>query len=255
MNNPLWDAHARLVIAHRGNRVAAPENTLPALEQAESLGADALEFDVRTTRDGIPVLMHDATLDRTTNGHGPLSAFSLAELRTLDAGRAVTQPMNAQIPALEQVLDRFGRLPLVIEIKDVGAIAPTVALIRRFGLTDRVVIGSSETRVMNQLYATGLHACASMRDALRLLPYAVSGRTPPPQPYRVLSITPRFRAIPIPVVRLAGAARRAGVTTHVWTVNEPSLATRFWRGGVNGIITDDPGAMIRARAQYFGGSA
>jgi glycerophosphoryl diester phosphodiesterase len=251
--NPLLDTGARLVIAHRGNRIAKPENTIPALADAEQIGADALEFDVRATRDAVPVLMHDAELDRTTNGHGRVDAYTFAELRSIDAsGSRAGRADAVGIPTLELVLDQFRRLPLVIEIKDVRAIEPTVALIGRFDAGSQVVIGSAESAVMNRLYATGLHACASMRDALRLLPFAFSGRTPPPQPFRVLSVTPRFHVVPIPVRRLAAAAKRCGVTTHVWTVNDPSEAVRLWRGGVAGIITDDPGEMIRARAQLLG---
>jgi len=257
MTNPLLDMDARLVIAHRGNRVAAPENTVAALAEAEQLGADALEFDVRTTRDDVPVLMHDPTIDRTTTGSGDLDAHSLAELQELDASRVRprTDLPRIVVPTLEEVLDRFRRLPLVIEIKDVRAIEPTTRLIRKLGIEGHVAIGSSEPRVMNSLYATGLSACASMRDAVRVLPHALFGGTPSAPPYRVLSVTPRYWGIPVPVLRLAAAARRAGLATHVWTVNSPSMARQFWSGGVAGIITDDPGAMLRERAQSFGDGA
>jgi glycerophosphoryl diester phosphodiesterase len=254
MNNPLLDLAARLVIAHRGNRVAAPENTMPALEEAEQLGADALEFDVRTTRDGVPVLMHDATVDRTTTGHGRLDGYALGELQALDAAR--TRPAHSRnrvaVPTLEQVLDRFRSLPMVIEIKDARAIEPATRLVRSLNLERRVIIGSSEVAVMNRLYATGLDACASMHDALRLIPYALFGGIPPKPRFRVLSVTPSHRGIPIPVLRLAAAARRVQVPTQVWTVNDAAQARRLWAGGVAGIITDDPGAMLRARAQPFG---
>ena len=74
--NPLLHLNGRLVIAHRGNRVAAPENTLEALRQAVAMNVDAIEFDVRMTRDGVPVLMHDATVDRTTDGRGLLNTLT-----------------------------------------------------------------------------------------------------------------------------------------------------------------------------------
>src|SRR5881397_2525073 len=83
--NLLVDPNARLVIAHRGNRVRAPENTLLAFRQAVEIGADAIEFDVRLTRDGVPVVIHDADLDRTTNGHGLVESYTFDELRTLNA--------------------------------------------------------------------------------------------------------------------------------------------------------------------------
>jgi len=253
MANPLLDLSARLVIAHRGNRVAAPENTMLALTEAEQLGADALEFDVRSTRDGIPVLMHDPTVDRTTNGSGRVDAHTLSELQALDASRA--RPRSGQrtiVPTLEQVLDRFRHLPLVIEIKDVRSLDAATRLVHAFGLDGRVVLGSAETEVMTRLYATDLDACASMHDALLLIPFALFGGTPRRPRYRVLSVTPNHRGIPIPVLRLTAAARRVGVPTQVWTVNEPARARRYWLGGVAGIITDDPAAMIRERRQSFG---
>jgi glycerophosphoryl diester phosphodiesterase len=257
MANPLLDLGARLVIAHRGNRVGAPENTIAALAQAEQLGADALEFDVRTSRDGVPVLMHDATLGRTTSGHGRVDAFTFSDLRTLEASRNVATDATDRvlIPSLEQVLDRFRALPLVIELKDLRAIEPSVQMIRRFNAQDRVVIGSAEPIVMNHLYRTGLDACASMRDAMRMLPAALTGRTPSRPAFRVLSVTPRYRGVLIPVRHLAAAARKVGVATHVWTVNDPKLARRLWTAGICGIITDDPAAILRARAQAFGHGA
>ena len=82
--NPLLDPDARLVIAHRGSSAEAPENTLLAFEAAVRRGADAVELDVRLTADGAPVVIHDATLDRTTDRSGPVAALTLAELRAVD---------------------------------------------------------------------------------------------------------------------------------------------------------------------------
>jgi glycerophosphoryl diester phosphodiesterase len=233
----LLDANAQLVIAHRGNRAHAPENTIDALQQAVDMGVDAIEFDVRVTRDGIPVLMHDPDVDRTTNGRGLVESFSFAEIRKLG------------VPALEEVMDRFRELPLVIEVKEGSGVDATVRMLDRFAARDRVLLGSPVTTVADELQRLGLRTCASMRDATRLIPIAIAGFTPARPPYDVLSITPRFRGLPIPVLRMAAAARKVGVATHVWTVNDPATAQRLWAGGISGIVTDDPQAMIRARAQ------
>lgn len=251
MTNPLVDPNARIVIAHRGNRVRAPENTIFALRQAVDLGADALEFDVRVTRDGVAVLMHDPDLDRTTNGHGLLESFSFAELRTLDAGARATHTAGARlkIPSLEEVLDAFRGTPLVIEVKELGAVEATEQLVRRFGAQDRVVIGSADTTVSERFYRTGLRTCASMRDAVRLIPIALLGLTPAKPSYHVLSVARWFRGVPIPVVRMALAARKVGIATQVWTVNDPVEARTLWQRGVAGIVTDDPAAMLRARGK------
>lgn len=250
-SNPLFDPQARLVIAHRGNPVAVAENTLESLIQAQELGADALEFDVRLTRDGVPVLMHDPDVDRTTGGQGRVDRFSFEELGQLDAGaRAplrVGQPLR--VPSLEEALDRIRKVPLVVEVKEIAAADATEGLIRRFGAQERVVIGSSDALVMDRFYRSGLRTCASMTDATWLIPIALAGLTPGSLAYDVLSISPTFRGLPVPVVRMAQAARRAGVPTHVWTVNDPAQAQALWKGGVAGVVTDDTAAMLRARAR------
>lgn len=247
--NPLLDPDTRLVVAHRGNRVRVAENTLESLVDAVELGADALEFDVRVTRDGVPVLMHDPTVDRTTSGRGAVSDYTLAELRELDAGRSFPGAGVLRVPTLEEVLDRLRATPLVIEIKEVAAIAPAEALIRRFDLGNRVLLGSVSQYVSTRLYRSGLRTCASFADATRLIPRALIGLSAAPSRYDVLSITTRYRGVPIPVLRMARAARKAGIATQVWTVNDPAMARALWAGGVAGIVTDDPAAILRARSQ------
>ena len=215
-----------------------------------TLGADALEFDVRVTRDGVPVVIHDPDVDRTTDGHGLVGSFSFAEVRELDASAKSphTTGTRMRVPSLEEVLDRFRDTPLVIEVKELAAIDVTERMIRRFGAQNRVLIGSAETLVMERFYHSGLASCASMRDARRLIPIALAGLKPAKPRYQVLSITRRFRGFPIPVLRLAAAARKVGVATQVWTVNDPGVARWLWRGGVSGIVTDDPAAILSARA-------
>jgi glycerophosphoryl diester phosphodiesterase len=88
-----------------------------------------------------------------------------------------------------------------------------------------------------------------MRDAIRLIPRALAGLRPATPRYDVLSVTQRFRGIPIPVMRMAEAARKIGIATQVWTVNDPMAAQRLWNGGVAGVVTDDPAAMLRVRPQ------
>jgi glycerophosphoryl diester phosphodiesterase len=245
----LCDPNRRIVIAHRGNRVAAPENTIESLSQAVDLGADALEFDVRVTRDGIPVIMHDVDLDRTTSGHGRVAAYDFTDIRTLDAG--ARSPLSGgrrhAIPSLEEVLDRFPDIPCVIEVKEMGAAVATEQLVRRFRAEGRVLIGSAEDDVMEHFYRSGLRTCASRRDASLLIPLAMAGVTPPKPRYDVLSVTPSYHGFPLPVLRMSAAVRKAGVATQVWTVNDPSKASALWAGGIAGIVTDDPSALLRVR--------
>lgn len=247
--NPLLDLGRRIVVAHRGNRAHAPENTLEALRQAESLGADALEFDVRMSRDGVAMVIHDATVNRTTDGRGLVAAHTREELQRLNA--AVRFPGSGvhRIPLLEEALDAHREIPIVIEVKELAAADATMALVRRFGAEQRVVIGSARGDVMRRCYGSGIACCASPGDASSLLMRGLLGRGPVAPSYQVVSVPPWHYGFPIPVVVLAAAARRAGIPTQVWTVNDPRTATRFWRAGVSAIITDDPAAMLRVRPQ------
>lgn len=250
-SNPLLDPRARLVVAHRGNRVAVPENTIESLQAAVELGVDAIEFDVRMTRDAVPVVIHDATLDRTTNGSGAVNARALSELDALDAGAKFTgaQGRRHAIPTLESVLDRFRDVPLVIEVKEFAAAEATERLVRKFGAVGRVLIGSAENRVMEWFYRTGLPTCASMLDAALLIPFALVGIAPLLPRFDVLSVTQRYSGFPIPIKAMARSSLRASIPTHVWTVNDPAEARDYWAAGVSGIVTDDPAAMLRARPQ------
>jgi len=108
-----------LVIAHRGDSTRFPENTLPAFESAVALGADMVELDVTLSADGHPVVIHDATLDRTTNGSGPVGHHTLQDLQALDAGSWKGQSFRGiTIPTLPEVFDRIGgKIAINIEIK------------------------------------------------------------------------------------------------------------------------------------------
>lgn len=248
--NPFVGLGRRLVIGHRGNSVAVAENTMESLQSAVDAGVDALEFDVRVTRDGVPVVIHDHTLDRTTSATGRVDTLSAAELEGVDAAaRAPTRGKGQlRIPLLEQVLDRFRDIPLIIEVKEFAAADVTERMIRKFGIQNRVLIGSAENDVSERFYRSGLATCASMKDAALLLPFALAGFSPSRQAFNVLSIPPVYRGLPIPVERMSAAVARLGVPTHVWTVNDPATAQRYWQAGVTGIVSDDPVAMLRARA-------
>lgn len=248
--NPFVGRGTRLVIGHRGNSVAVAENTIESLQSAVDAGVDAVEFDVRVTRDGVPVVIHDHTLDRTTSAVGRVDALTAAELEGVDAAaRAPTRGKGQlRIPRLEQVLDRFREIPLIIEVKELAAAEVTERLIRKFGIQDRVLIGSVENDVSERFYRSGLATCASMKDAALLLPFALTGLPAARPAFDVLSIPPVYRGVPVPIERMTTAVARHGVPTHVWTVNDPATALRYWQAGVTGIVTDDPVAMLRTRA-------
>ena len=155
--NPLLDPDARLVIAHRGSSSEAPENTLPAFEAAVRRGADAIELDVRLTADGAPVVIHDATLDRTTDRTGPVAALTLAELRAVDAGwhftpdQGRTNPCrgsDVRIPTLGEVLWAFPRLSILVEIKEPSAQEAVRRVLVQEDATARCVVASEHREAL-----------------------------------------------------------------------------------------------------------
>src|SRR5207253_2624786 len=139
---------------------------------------------------------------------------------------------SAQIPTLEEVFDKLRQTPLVIEVKERGAVDATVAMVRKFGAAERVIVGSGVSGVVERFRDQGFRTCASTTDALRLIPIAMLGGAAPRSNYAVLSLTPRYAGVPIPVLRMTAAAKRAGIPTQVWTINDPNEARRFWAGGV-----------------------
>jgi glycerophosphoryl diester phosphodiesterase len=258
VSNPLIDPHARLVIAHRGNGVDAPENTLEAFTQAVTLGADAIELDVRLTRDGVPVVLHDPSLYRTTGERDLVADLSLAQLRHADAGATfskdagLTFPYRARgltVPTLAAALEEYPRIPLLIEVKIPDAVDATWRALEAAGATTRAVVGSLIHEAVAPFRVRSIPTGASFDEVLRLLPRAWWPGGPDRLPYQTLCIPRWYNGLPIPVVALARTAAPAGVVAHVWTVNSPRVAKRLWRAGIQGIVTDDPRTMLQARSE------
>ena len=258
--NPLTALDARPVIAHRGNSAHAPENTFASYDQAIELGVDALEFDVRLTRDGVPVVIHDPTLDRTTNGRGPVASRTAAELRGLDAGARFTPdtgrtfPFRGRgliVPTLEEMIARYTRVPFLIEVKVPEAVEATRALLEATGAVARTLVDSTVHGAVAPFRGRTLATGASLDDVVRLLAGSLVARPPKSLPYEALCIPRWYNGIPVPVAFLARAARRLGTVTHVWTINSPLVARSLWSAGVQGIITDDPGPMLELRRRMI----
>lgn len=248
------------MIAHRGNRAHAPENTLESLRQGIATGADALEFDLHLSRDGVPVVIHDPTLDRTTDQQGPVRDRTAAELSRVDAGARFTpdggktypyRGLGIGVPTLEEALAAHGHLPMVIEMKTLEVALPALRVLDRAGVADRVLVGSFIDAALIPFTRSGYAVCGAPTALARLYLPALLGASPRNIAFDSMCI-PRFhRGLPIPVRQYARAMRALGRTVHVWTVNDPGIACRLWDRGVSGIITDDPAAILAAR----GGSA
>jgi len=254
----LLDPDARPVIGHRGNRAHSPEDTLESMREAVALGVDALEFDVHVTRDGIPVVHHDPTLDRTTSGRGALAAFSLAELSAFDAGHHFTndggrtfpwRDRDVRIPTLDAVLAEFPTLPLIVELKTPAATLAARAIIARHAAERRVIVAGFDAASVRPLAGGPIALGACTADLIRMLPAALLGRHGPEAPFVAACIPPTHNGVPVPIGAFARLMRRRGGVVHVWSVYVADDARRYWALGVQGIISDDPAVILAARGR------
>lgn len=253
----LLDPNARPVVGHRGNRAHAPENTIPSLLEAVALGVDAVEFDLHVTRDGVLVLLHDPTLDRTTDAAGPVAARTLADLRTVDAGARFTtdrgrtfpwRGRGAGIPTFDEAVEALPRdLPIIIELKTPAAALPLRDAIARHGLARRVIVAGFDPASTRPLRHAGFALGASTPDVAGLLIPSLLRRPIAAPLFQAMCIPPVYNGIPVPLGSLVRSTKPHGVVTHIWTVNDPAYALKLWRLGVNGIISDDPGLILAVR--------
>jgi glycerophosphoryl diester phosphodiesterase len=255
VTSPLLDPAARLVIGHRGACAHAPENTLRSFDLAVANGVDALELDVHLSADGRVVVIHDGTLDRTTDARGAVASLPFDRIRTADAGARFTRDgmvfpfrsREVRVPAMEEVLERYPETPLLIEVKTAAAAGPLRRVLERFGAAPRCVIGAFDRAALDPFRAPPWHICASQAEVQRFL---VSVLLPVPlrrAGYEVLSIPPSWNGIPFPLEAIARTARRHGMAVHIWTVDDPLKARSLWRRGLNGVITNDPESILAAR--------
>lgn len=236
-----------LVMAHRGAKDVAPENTLAAFEAARELGADAIELDVTRCASGEIIVLHDDTVDRTTDGAGRADAMPLEALRTLDAGSWFDARFAGErVPLLEEVLEQMGhRLRLNIEIKgrslsSDGIEAEVATMLRRHGLLQETIISSFNPAALWRMrraapeLGRGLLYAGDMPLPLRRAwgRYLVA-----PQ-----ALHPHHSMVDAAYVAWA---RRKGYRVNVWTVNEPADIQRMAALGVDAIITDHVGETRR----------
>lgn len=257
--NPLLNLDARLVIGHRGNAAHAPENTLESFDQAIALGVDALELDVHLSRDGVPVVIHDPSLLRTADRRETVATMTAADLERADVGATFSRDGGAtfpyrerglSVPRLDAVLERYPNTPLLIEVKVPGAGDAIARALEQAGANSRVVVASMSHLAITPFRGGTLHTGASGNDVVRLLWRMLRrAAVPSPLPYAALCIPRWYNGIRLPVAAIARAARAAGSVTHVWTIDDPVIAKRLWAAGIQGIVTNDPATMLRAREE------
>ena len=251
------------VFAHRGGSALAPENTLAAFDLGLRAGADGLELDVRLSVDGVPVVVHDATLDRTTNATGLVAARSAAELARVDAGWHFAGrggfPFRGQglgIPTLRDVLLRHRGVPIIVEMKiDTETMGQLVADdIRAAGAEASVCAagsGSSSAAALRRaLPQTATSACHA---EVRLAVYRSWGGWPVKRPpfggYQVPEHAGRIR---IASPRFIRHAHAAGLEVQVWTVDDEADMRRLLSWGADGLISNRPDLAVTVRDAFVG---
>ncbi|HLZ60588.1 MAG TPA: glycerophosphodiester phosphodiesterase [Ktedonosporobacter sp.] len=245
-----------LFFAHRGGSSLAPENTIAAFERGLSLGADALELDIQTTREGKIVVIHDPTVDRTTNGVGPVGAYTLEELRRLDAGYRFspdggqTYPYRGQeiaLPTLREVLEYFPTTHINIDLKESSPEREQRLweLIQEYQAEDRILVASGDLHlpiVRFRQLAAGRVATSASAMEIRTFVLATTARaTRLLRPaYDALQVPEIYRGIRIVSQAFVNAAHRLNLDVHVWTVDARNDMNRLLATGVDGLMTDRP---------------
>jgi len=250
-------AAAPFVIAHRGSSGRAPENTIEAFDRAVfEDGAEGLELDLRCTRDGYVVVLHDRTVDRTTDGRGPAHAFTLDELQSLDAGHrfrdeAGEHPFRGcgiHVPTLEDVLARYPDTWLSLDLKegDPAAERRTVELVDAAGARGRVAVSAESARSARRLAALDpdlprfFDRASAWRFFLRHRTRVWWGYHPRA---RSLQIPVSYRGQRLDTPLLLADAHRFGIAVRYWTVNDVPTMQRLIDRGADGIITDHPARL------------
>jgi glycerophosphoryl diester phosphodiesterase len=239
--NPFGDGSQPVALAHRGGAREAVENSRTAFHHALDLGLRWIETDVRASRDGHAIVFHDATLDRTTDGTGPLDQHTLAQLR--DVHLADGQPPLT----LAEALATWPAARFNVDVKCAAAVGPFLRAVAEADAWDRVCAASFSSRRLRLLrrLAPGRLATSVGTAAAASL---VLGRVPNRGACAV-QLPPRPRGLPLVTARLVTRAHDAGLAVHVWTVDDPAQMRGLLDLGVDGIVTDRPSVLATVLAE------
>jgi glycerophosphoryl diester phosphodiesterase len=219
-----------MIMGHRGAAAVEPENTLLSIGRAMEIGVDAVEIDVHLSKDRVPVVIHDSTLDRTTNGTGPVSSHELKEIKELDAGKGET------IPTLQEVLDLIEtRVTLVIELKEADTQRPVMALLEENKLEENIYVISfwhelvKAVKEQNDRIRTGVLLVGCPVDSC-VARHASAD-----------ALVMRYNFVNRQFVDLA---HKEGLRVFVWNIDDADLLPPYVEMGVDGIGSNDPRVLV-----------
>jgi len=263
-DHPYFIPDKFLVIAHRGGPSLGPESTLYTFRKAVKLGVDVLEMDVRSTRDGQLIILHDDTVARTTNATGPVQNYTLIDLKKLDAAHRWS-PDNGQtfplrnkgvsIPTLAEVFKAFPQTKLNLEIKEARStsIQSLCRLIRDHQMTNNVVVASFEADALKEFRRLCPQVATSAGASEVLLffglqkVYLEAAYSPDAQ---ALQVPETFRDLRIVNKRFIEAAHARNMRVQVWLVNDVTSMQRLLELGVDGIMTDYPQRLMEVLRKH-----
>lgn len=253
-----------VAIAHRGSRLLWPENTMESFSGAFEMGYRHLETDLHITGDGVLVCIHDHTVDRTTDGSGDVSSFTLKELQALDAGYRHRsregfgfRGKGITVPSFSQVATDLGDVSLIVDLKIDGLAQQFADLIDELGIHERLIVGSfSDERLDEFREATGGRVATSTGTALSRM-WVLASRVGKGGggEASALQLPTQIRGVRVVDEKLVQSAHDAGLHVHVWTVNDVDEMERLLDLGVDGLVTDRPDhlkTLLKERGEWNG---
>jgi glycerophosphoryl diester phosphodiesterase len=253
-----WENSRPLVFAHRGGGGLIPENTLEAFQYSARMGVDVLELDIHSTSDGTLVVMHDAAVDRTTNGRGRVNELTLEAVKKLDAGY-VFSPDSGQtfpfrnrkitVPTLREIFDALPEMTFNIEPKQhaPSIIKPLCVLVRERKMIDKVIVGSFNQTTIDDFRreCPEVATSASPSEVTKFLALVKAGLTNSySPPMQALQVPQNLGSLQVVSKEFVDTAHRRNLKVHVWTINETADMQRLIEMGVDGIMTDYPDRLL-----------
>lgn len=226
------------VVGHRGASGYEPENTIRSIRRAIEMGVDAVEVDVRLTADGYPVVIHDETVDRTTNGKGRVDEMTLDEIRLLDAGK------GEKIPTIDEVLDEVrGKVFLYIELKVAEAALPVLDRVLEREMLDEVLFISFLPEALSRVKER------APRAHIGLIYFKPPGLILEAKKMGAEAVLPFYR---LATKKAVAFAKRLKLHVTAWTVDTPELAAELKGRGVDAVASNYPDRIISVRNMDVG---
>ena len=252
-----------LAIAHRGGANIAPEETLTAFQKSANLGVDVLEFDVHMTSDNVPVVIHDATVDRTTNGEGNVNEMTLNEIKQLDAGYHFQnrngeysyRGENVEIPTVEEVFQELPDQQFLIELKDTNdpdlyepMIQEMWDLIQEYNMEDQVIIASFDHNINERFQEVSNNQVAIGAGEQEVTPYVALNILRLNSLANVnadaLQLPKEQFGIDLVDSNLLEKSEERNIDVYYWTINNPETMRELIDKEVDGIMTDNPDILV-----------